>query len=231
MYLAFQNARAKRGEFANKFVQPAYSVQGSDADTFIDYNSTSTAFETAQRAKFSAYDPHKGKKTNADVNDKAGRQRSGGAVISQKALGGGGDQKYMLDGDVINAAKAKNYTDVLAIRSKEAVAARKRDAVEREYQLSELISKDQAMSVGGKLLQAANRATQQANASAAQLKKTAAEQGLKDQLMARPFTPEAIRLIGFDPTRSSWQGGLLVENGEEGKKRVSTTPMIGFDNS
>lgn len=156
------------------------------------------------------------------MEEKAGRRKGGSQVIGARNLQGG-EQTYIVGGVAISEHKAKNYTDFadeMAKREKNDHRARKKEATAREFELGSLLASDLGNTTGAKYLEALHH-EQMANNDAAGLKKLAEEKGLLEEVKPRPFSAQAIRLLGCDPTLAGSPSGLVVESGEEGRKRVS----------
>lgn len=142
----------------------------------------------------------------------------------------------MFEGHAMSEARAKTYEGDLVGeklgREKQRNEQSKRQTRAQDLEFySKLIDNDNETS-GAKNLEAAKKlreAEMGDNQDMDKGKKADKDQSQQDGLETdvekkRPFSANAIKLIGFDPTTS--QHGLLMEEGEEGKRRVSAIWLV-----
>jgi hypothetical protein len=156
--------------------------------------------------------------------------QSGNNIVSKRGFDDGGGQTYIVGGQAISEKKAGKFADEHVAermgRDKQTSLKRKTEMKAREQELERLMERDSS-TTGAKYLEAAGKLRQNDSKDQSAKKLKAQQEGLTDNLKTRPFHATAIKLIGFDPTTAANEGGLMVEKGAEGLKRV-TTVIVTF---
>ena len=158
-------------------------------------------------------------------NGKEWKTRPTNQILPKRGFDDGTGQTYIVGGRAVSERKSQKFADEHVAermgREKQTNLRRKNEAAAREKELANLMGSDNG-TTGAKYLEAANKLRREdEQKDKKETAKKALEQGLGDTLKPRPFHASAIKLIGFDPTTAQNEGGLMVEKGEEGRRRVS----------
>lgn len=157
-------------------------------------------------------------------NDKEWKTRPTNQILPKRGFDDGTGQTYIVGGRAVSERKSQKFADEHVVermgREKQTNLKRKNEAAARDKELDKLMGSDNG-TTGAKYLEAANKLRREEQNDKNETQKKALEQGLGDTLKPRPFHASAIKMIGFDPTTAQNGGGLMVEKGEEGRRRVS----------
>ncbi len=134
-------------------------------------------------------------------------------------------QTYVIEGSAISTGRVEPQVGDRLGRAKAERAKRKRDAMLAERDLQELLKKDGngSATTGGKYLEAAKRlkAGSQKESSASGAEKALAQSDSRP----RTFHAEAVKRLGFDPSREGRSG---YETSEASRTRVSLRMVLSM---
>ena len=194
-----------------------------------EFAGSTGGFELAMKASTPMYRRGKGGLDEAK-HGKEWRTRNPNQsnILPKRGFDDGTGQTYIVGGRAISERKSQRFADEHVVermgREKQTSMKRKTEAAAKDKELDQLMSQDNG-TTGAKYLEAANKLRRDELQEKRTLERTAADQGLSDKLKPRPFHASAIKLIGFDPTTAQNEGGLMVEKGEQGRRRVRRFPQ------
>jgi minichromosome maintenance protein 10 len=144
-------------------------------------------------------------------------------VVPQPGSDGGGGATYIVGGNVVSTDKAKRFEQEMIAekfgRGKQGREKRKREEQEAERELQKLLEQDSGgSSMGAKYLREAQRSAKGKERAASGQGKASEEPETADD-RKRPFSIEAVRRIGFNPTVKG-SAANVGESADAARKRV-----------